>query len=143
MSSQYDKLGEMLKIALESGAIPHKQTERHSTEYAASAPAEEVPPVFYTLNEENAAGAGSADNRQIFVSSDAEVIRAYAALQLENGAPPAQSKDAYRRLLKKYHPDNTAKFENMQKTATKKTDEIIQAYKTLEEWFERKEVAGS
>lgn len=143
MSSQYDKLGEMLKIALEAGAIPHGQTERHSTEYAASAPAEEVPPVFYMQNEENTSRVKSADTEQQFISSNADVIRAYAALQLENGAPPAQSKDAYRRLLKKYHPDNTAKFENMQKTAAKKTDEIIQAYKTLEEWFERKEGADS
>ena len=143
MSSQYDKLGEMLKIALEAGGIPRGQTERHSTEYAASTPAEEVPPVFYMQNEENTSGVKSADTEQQFISSNADVIRAYAVLQLENGAPPAQSKDAYRRLLKKYHPDNTAKFENMQKTAAKKTDEIIQAYKTLEEWFERKEVAGS
>ena len=102
MSSQYDKLGEMLKIALESGAIPRGQTERHSTEYAASTPAEEVPPVFYMQNEENTSGVKSADTEQQFISSNAEVIRAYAALQLENGAPPAQSKDAYRRLLKKY-----------------------------------------
>ncbi|MGP1458372.1 MAG: J domain-containing protein [Treponema sp.] len=142
MSSQYDKLGEMLKDALASGEIPQEQTERKSTEYAANAPADEVPPVFSSQKEADVSAKEretvNANAERKFVSVEPAVIRAYAVLKLENGAPPERAKDAYRRLLKKYHPDNTAKYENMQKTAAKKTDEVVKAYKTLENWFERK-----
>ncbi len=66
-----------------------------------------------------------------------EVLAAYYALGLTADSPKAAVKKNYRTLLKKYHPDNTAPFENMQRTAAQKTDQIVQAFKTLEAWFER------
>ena len=66
-----------------------------------------------------------------------EALAAYRALGLAAGSPMSAVKKAYRTLLKKYHPDNTAPFENMQRTAAQKTDRIVQAFKVLEDWFAR------
>ncbi len=66
-----------------------------------------------------------------------EALAAYSALGLAAGSPMSAVKKAYRTLLKKYHPDNTAPFENMQRTAAQKTDRIVQAFKVLEDWFAR------
>ena len=133
MPSQYDKLGEMLKDALENGAIPQKRMKKEPEEYESSAYSEKTSSVMdKTLSSEN----GSDIAKDIFVASEPDIIHSYDILELENGTPPDIAKDSYRKLLKKYHPDNIAKFENMQKTAAKKTGEIINAYKILEKWFE-------
>lgn len=133
MPSQYDKLGEMLKEALENGAIPQKRTKKKSEKSAGSGYSEESSSVFPkpppTQN-------GVDLTECVYVSVSPDIMRAYDILELENGTPPDVTKNSYRRLLKKYHPDNIAKFENMQKTAAKKTGEIVKAYKILEEWFD-------
>ena len=125
MPSQYDKLGEMLKDALENGAIPQKRMKKESEEYES-----------FAYSEKTSSENGSDIAKDIFVASEPDIIRSYDILELENGTPPDIAKDSYRKLLKKYHPDNIAKFENMQKTAAKKTREIIKAYKILEKWCE-------
>jgi dnaJ domain len=133
MPSQYDKLGEMLKDALENGAIPQKRMKKEPEEYESFAYSEKTSSVIgKNLSSEN----GSDIAKDIFVASEPDIIHSYDILELENGTPPDIAKDSYRKLLKKYHPDNIAKFENMQKTAAKKTGEIIKAYKILEKWFE-------
>ena len=40
-------------------------------------------------------------------------------------------KEAYRKLLKKYHPDNIPDLPFMQDTAARKTREIVDAYRKL------------
>lgn len=133
MPSQYDKLGEMLKDALENGAIPQKRTKKKSEKSAGSGYSEESSSVFpKTPSTQNGADLTEC----VYVSGSPDIMHAYDILELENGTPPDVTKNSYRRLLKKYHPDNIAKFENMQKTAAKKTGEIVKAYKILEEWFD-------
>ena len=90
--------------------------------------------------ENPAGGAGSSSvirRERLPPVLTPEALAAYRALGLAAGSPMSAVKKAYRTLLKKYHPDNTAPFENMQRTAAQKTDRIVQAFKVLEDWFAR------
>ena len=58
----------------------------------------------------------------------------YEVLELPYGSDFQEVKKAYRRLLKKYHPDLFQGDEKKQKTAQKVTEEINEAYT----YFERK-----
>ena len=90
--------------------------------------------------EKPAGGAGSSSvirRERLPPVLTPDALAAYSALGLAAGSPMSAVKKAYRTLLKKYHPDNTAPFENMQRTAAQKTDRIVQAFKVLEDWFAR------
>lgn len=58
----------------------------------------------------------------------------YAILELDYGASFAQIKSAYKKLLKKYHPDLFQNKPEKQKIAKKITTQINEAYT----YFERK-----
>lgn len=63
---------------------------------------------------------------------DPEIARAYKTLDLGYGAPIAEVKTAYRKLMRKYHPDLHNQSPKKQKAATELTMKVTQAYNVLE-----------
>jgi curved DNA-binding protein CbpA len=60
------------------------------------------------------------------------VKRAYAALELAPGADMITVKSAYRRLMRKYHPDRHAGSKDKEKAAHELAQKLTAAYETLE-----------
>jgi DnaJ-domain-containing protein 1 len=60
-----------------------------------------------------------------------EVARAYAALELPPGAPWAEVKSAYRRLMRQYHPDRHQGDPAQARIATDLSQQLRDAYELL------------
>lgn len=58
-------------------------------------------------------------------------IHLYKIFNLAYGCTLEELKDSYRKLLKKYHPDNFEGFPETQKIAERKTRELISAFNKL------------
>ena len=66
-------------------------------------------------------------------STDDELRRAYAALEVPVGADFATVRSSYRTLMRKYHPDRHAGSPDKQKTATELAQKLSQAYLLIEQ----------
>ena len=114
---QYDKLGNLLKGAIDSGDLDNERKIRQNSK--AVYPSEENPE--------------TAAEKNVFPD---EVLPFLRILGFENTSCSSETvKNSYRKLLKKYHPDNIPDYPAMQKTASKKTQEIVEAYKKLSEYL--------
>ena len=64
-----------------------------------------------------------------------EVRNAFAELGLSTNASAEDCKEAYKKLLKKHHPDRHVKHEGNMKKATDKSARVNTAYECLKKWF--------
>lgn len=110
----YDKLGELLRKAIETNDFP-KQSEHVDSAH----PEPEISPYEKEKPEI------PPDPRFIKFSKEFEILKLKPTNDLN------KIKEAYHRMLKKYHPDNVPKLNLVQKTAAKKTQEVIEAYRLL------------
>lgn len=56
----------------------------------------------------------------------------YEILGVSKSASPVEIKEAYRKIMAQYHPDKVAHLgDELKKTATRKTIEILEAYEAL------------
>jgi DnaJ-domain-containing protein 1 len=62
----------------------------------------------------------------------AEVVKAYAALELPAGSDFEAVRKQYRSLMRKYHPDRHAQSPEKQKAATQLAQKLGEAYRVLE-----------
>lgn len=119
---QYDKLGALLKDAIDSGDLDKDKKETKTTQ-----------------NSEKEAVYSPEEKSETVAEKNAfpdEALPFLRILGFENtGCSPEAVKNSYRKLLKKYHPDNIPDYPAMQKTASKKTQEIVEAYKKLSEYL--------
>jgi hypothetical protein len=76
---------------------------------------------------------GSARARSPFARKDDKIARYYKILDLPYGADFDQVKAAYRKLIRKYHPDLHGGTPQKQKAATELTMRVTQAYNELEQ----------
>lgn len=114
---QYDKLGNLLKDAIDSGDLDNERKIRQNSKAVYS-------------SEEN---PETAAEKNVFPDEALPFLR---ILGFENTSCSSETvKNSYRKLLKKYHPDNIPDYPAMQKTASKKTQEIVEAYKKLSEYL--------
>ena len=65
----------------------------------------------------------------------AELKADFAELDLPTDATESECKEAYKRLLKKHHPDRHARNPELMKQATEKTARLNASYDRLEKWF--------
>lgn len=66
------------------------------------------------------------------------ISKAYRTLDLQDGADFAQVKSAYRKLMRRYHPDLHGQSAKKQKAATELSLQVTQAYKLLETHLQKK-----
>lgn len=68
-----------------------------------------------------------------FMGQDDKLVEYYKVLDLPYGAEFSEVKAAYRKLMRKYHPDRHMGNPKKQKAATELTMRVTQAYNALEE----------
>ena len=65
-----------------------------------------------------------------------EIERAYRLLGIETSATPDDVKKAYKEKIKYYHPDKYNDNAVLQKVATDKTRQVVEAYKLISDFLE-------
>jgi DnaJ-domain-containing protein 1 len=83
-------------------------------------------------------GTGSRGPRSPFGRHDQKIAEYYKVLDLPDGADFPQVKSAYRKLMRKYHPDRHTGNPKKLKAATELSMRVTQAYNALEEHLKGK-----
>ncbi|MBT8492350.1 MAG: DnaJ domain-containing protein [Deltaproteobacteria bacterium] len=78
------------------------------------------------------ASSSSSRKRRSPFGQDADLAKHYKTLNLSYGAEWTEVRSAYRKLMRKYHPDLHNQSAKKQKAATELTVQITQAYNALE-----------
>lgn len=112
---QYDRLGEMLSDALENGFERYKKRPEKATGPKKN-------------QDDEISSEKNTEENTVQHFSDTKALK---VLGLTEEAEEKDVKEAYRKLLKKYHPDNIPDLPFMQDTAARKTREIVDAYRKL------------
>ena len=81
--------------------------------------------------------AGSRRPGGFNLRRDEKIARYYKVLDLPYGADFDQVKAAYRKLMRKYHPDLHGESPQKQKAATELTMQVTQAYNELEAYLKK------
>lgn len=131
----------MLKDAINSGGIPknsEKSTgEKISEEKENSAEKRNDEKQNFSQRTAKKEKNNRKNNRKnnkksnIIGSDVQKYIHLYKVFNLNYGCSKDELKESYRKLLKKYHPDNFAGFPETQKIAERKTQELISAFNKL------------
>ena len=167
MSSEtmYDRLGDLLSKTLETGfvktAAPGKKVKdgarKKNTEQKLRSSAEQNQTATRRENtatrRENTANrrentathenTSTHENRQSFVYHSAvkkitpELARAYRLLGITFSATTEDVKKAYKEKIKYYHPDRHTVNAVMQKIATDKTRQVVEAFTLIMKFLEQ------
>lgn len=167
MSSEtmYDRLGDLLSKTLETGfvktAAPGKKVKdgarKKNTEQKLRSAAEQNQTATRrentanrrentAIHRENTAtheNTSTHENRQSFVYHSAvkkitpELARAYRLLGITFSATTEDVKKAYKEKIKYYHPDRHTVNAVMQKIATDKTRQVVEAFTLIMKFLEQ------
>lgn len=148
MSSEtmYDRLGDLLSKTLETGfvktAAPGKKVKdgarKKNTEQKLRSAAEQNKTATRRENTTT-----HRENRQSFVYHSAvkkitpELARAYRLLGITFSATTEDVKKAYKEKIKYYHPDRHTVNAVMQKIATDKTRQVVEAFSLIMKFLEQ------
>lgn len=165
--TMYDRLGDLLSKTLETGfvktAAPGKKVKdgarKKNTEQKLRSAAEQNKTATHRENtttrrentstrRENTANrrentATHRENRQSFVYHSAvkkitpELARAYRLLGITFSATTEDVKKAYKEKIKYYHPDRHTVNAVMQKIATDKTRQVVEAFTLIMKFLEQ------
>jgi DnaJ domain len=91
----------------------------------------------YTSSGSGSSGSGSSGRAPRPGSDDAKVADWYRTLDLRPGAELVEIKSAYRKLMRRYHPDLHGATPQKQKAATELSMRVTQAYNGLVEYLEK------
>lgn len=67
-----------------------------------------------------------------------ELFNDFYILELPPGSELEDCKNAYRNLMKKYHPDNFSGNKSMEDEATERTSRIINSFRRIRVWYTEK-----
>ncbi len=150
--SMYDKLGELLSKALESGNFFTQNQESQTSTF-------QKPQDQYTkesannrtTDEKAAQNTKSADsftqpastnknrikvqNKKLIKYAHFNVQKACALVGISEGMSYEEAKRVFRKKLFRFHPDRNADNEIMRKITKQKTEELLAAWKIIEEWY--------
>lgn len=144
METMYDKLGDLLSQTLAEGKVKFVKVEKtQAAENSDSDIADERKKLDDDLkrSEQNARKRRSAFRKSaqkknhssatVIKSVDPEIQRAMRLLDINEGASRDEITRAYKKKLMYFHPDRYASNPVLEKVATKKTEQIIEAYKLI------------
>lgn len=150
--TMYDRLGDLLSKTLETGfvktAAPGKKVKdgarKKNTEQKLRSAAEQNQTATRRENTANRRENTTArENRQSFVYHSAvkkitpELARAYRLLGITFSATTEDVKKAYKEKIKYYHPDRHTVNAVMQKIATDKTRQVVEAFTLIMKFLEQ------
>jgi hypothetical protein len=115
-----------------------EQASRPSGRAAGSAGASSSSGSSSSSSSGRASSAGGRGARSPFGRQDQKIAEYYKVLDLPEGADFPQVKSAYRRLMRKYHPDRHVGNPKKLKAATELSMRVTQAYNALEEYLKDK-----
>lgn len=155
MSSEtmYDRLGDLLSKTLETGFVKTAASgkkvkdgaRKKNTEQKLRSAAEQNQTATRRENTANRREntATHRENRQSFVYHSAvkkitpELARAYRLLGITFSATTEDVKKAYKEKIKYYHPDRHTVNAVMQKIATDKTRQVVEAFTLIMKFLEQ------
>ncbi len=132
MGGFYDRLGDILRDRLDSDADPFETWE----------PNEGKPRSAGDRRERTPPPRRSSRPERIAVPD--ELVEDFRVLGLPPGVPLADCKAAWKRLLKRYHPDHHALDGDTERRNTDVSVRLTASFRRISSWFETGDVpAGS
>lgn len=143
METMYDKLGDLLSQTLAEGKVKFVKVEKsQAAENSDSDIADERKKLDDDLKRaqqndrkrRDAFRKSAQEKKQsatVIKSVDPEIQRAMRLLDVREGASRDEITRAYKKKLMYFHPDRYASNPVLEKVATKKTEQIIEAYNLL------------
>ena len=120
--SMYDKLGELLSKALDSGVFFEQSSSAPLKNDSAQNP--QIPPAL------------SPQNSSFFLKNPPlQVQKAAEFLGITKDMTFEEAKKQYRKKLVRFHPDKNASNQVMKKITEQKTGQILESWKILESWY--------
>jgi len=132
----YDRLGDLLNETLKSGAVKFIRIDSDGTILEDGADSKndaskEKKAKTETVKNRDARSEQKKSQRIIYKKITPEIERCYRLLDITVSASLEDIKKAYKEKLKYFHPDKHAGNPVLQKIATDKTRQIVEAYKTI------------
>ncbi len=155
--SMYDKLGELLSKALESGdffSARDKEKEARNREEvyksrqdivgqkSSSKILSDIATNTVHKNRHSAKKSTSSAKQssgKVIKYAQSEVREALAVLSIQENADYGEAKRQFHKKLMRFHPDKNADNETMRKITRERTGELLKAWRIVEEWYKSKE----
>lgn len=129
--SMYDKLGELLSEALDSGNFfyenPYSAQNTQQKSY-------EKEKIIDSVQEEK---KNPHENKILLKNAGTEIQKAAEIIGITDEMSLEDAKKQFRKKLMRFHPDKNADNETMRKITKEKTEQILSNWKILEEWFSK------
>jgi preprotein translocase subunit Sec63 len=137
MDSMYDKLGDLLSNALESGEMalkkdPGSQKKEDRSSVVSGTKKIKAARILSAKKIIRKGEIIHAEQTAVFPDY---ILNSYKVLGIKTDATEDKIKNAYHEKLKMFHPDSNSSNETIQKIARQKTTELIEAYKLLSDWI--------
>ena len=150
--SMYEKLGELLNEAIESGnffarntASESEESQENTEDYIQKSTQTEnlkqkdkndsktVYNSIHNLNEKSRRIVQK--NKKLIKYAHFSVQKACTFVGITDEMSYEDAKKQFRKKLLRFHPDRNADNEVMRKITREKTEELLQAWKIIEDWF--------
>lgn len=129
--SMYDKLGELLSEALESGNFFYENLYSAQNTQQKSYEKEKI---IDPVQEEK---KNPHENKILLKNAGTEIQKAAEIIGITDEMSLEDAKKQFRKKLMRFHPDKNADNETMRKITKEKTEQILSNWKILEEWFSK------
>ena len=163
MESMYDRLGDLLKETLEAGSVRFvkikKSESNQKIEAESEKPEEEKlsdgfqdfkvknnfqpktkktspDATIFHRGENNGFSQSEYEPKIFYKKITPQIEHAYSVLDIPADSGADEIKKAYKDKLKYFHPDRYEENLTLQKIATNKTREIVEAYKLICDFLE-------
>ncbi len=133
--SMYDKLGDLLNAALDSGFILEEKKRGVSASSAEKPEEENKSPKEekYENPKKESFQKENLQNKKAFIPEN--VKKALSKIQIPEESDFESAKKIYREKLKLYHPDRRNDNPVLQKVAKEKTEQLLASWKIIENYF--------
>lgn len=134
--SMYDKLGELLSEALDSGNFFYENPySAQNTQQKSYEKEKIIDPV--QEKKKNPHEKSPHKNKILLKNAGTEIQKAAKIIGITDEMSLEDAKKQFRKKLMRFHPDKNADNETMRKITKEKTEQILSNWKILEEWFSK------